>query len=112
MPDVHENAPIATGTSLAAPSTSGTSGTATPFQQALRTTEVYLPGYLWDALNPTERYASVADLCAHVGDQLPIQVVKLIARDVLRALQDLHGGPGGAAHDSERHLLLTHLEDS
>jgi hypothetical protein len=112
IPDVHENVPIATGTSLAAPSTSGTSGTATPFQQALRTTEVYLPGYLWDALNPTERYASVADLCAHVGDQLPIQVVKLIARDVLRALQDLHGEPGGVAHDSERRLLLTHLEDS
>ena len=105
-----DNAPIATGTSFAAPPTSGTSGTVTPFQQALHTTEVYLPGYLWDALNPTERYASVADLCAHIGDQLPIQVVKLIARDVLRALQDLHGRPGGVAHDSERHLLLTHLD--
>jgi serine/threonine-protein kinase SRPK3 len=100
--DVHESAPTATGISLAAPPTSGTSGTATPFQQVLRTTEVYLPGYLWDALNPTERYASVADLCAHIGDQLPIQVVKLIARDVLRALQDLHSGPGGVAHNSER----------
>ena len=107
-----DNAPTATGTSLTAPPTSGTSGTATPFQQALRTTEVYLPGYLWDALNPTERYASVADLCAHIGDQLPIQVVKLIARDVLRALQDLHSEPGGVAHNSERHLLLTRLEDS
>jgi len=81
---------------------SGTCGTAASFQQALRTTEVYLPGYLWDALNPTERYASVADLCAHIGDQLPIQVVKLIARDVLRALQDL----GGVVHNSKRHLLF------
>ena len=52
--------------------------------------EVYLPGHLWDALNPTERFASVADLCAHIGDQLPLQVVKLIARDVLRGLEDLH----------------------
>lgn len=58
--------------------------------------EVYLPGHLWDALNPTERFASVADLCAHVGDQLPIQVVKLIARDVLRELEDLHNKHGFA----------------
>ncbi|KIM36903.1 hypothetical protein M413DRAFT_424015 [Hebeloma cylindrosporum] len=91
-----DNSPTATGTTSAP--TSGISGTATPFQQALRTTEVYLPGYLWDALNPTERYASVADLCAHIGDQLPIQVVKLIARDVLRGLQDLHGS--GATHNN------------
>ena len=61
-------------------------------------TEVYLPGHLWDALNPTERFASVADLCAHVGDQLPIQVVKLIARDVLRGLEDLHN-TRGIAHN-------------
>jgi len=100
-----DNSPTATGTTLAAPPTSGTCGTAVSFQQALRTTEVYLPGYLWDALNPTERYASVADLCAHIGDQLPIQVVKLISRDVLRALQDL----GGGAHNSEHHLLLLRL---
>ncbi|RDB20699.1 Serine/threonine-protein kinase SKY1 [Hypsizygus marmoreus] len=39
-----------------------------------------------------ERYASVADLCTHVGSQLPIQLVKLIARDVLRALEELHDG--------------------
>ena len=60
--------------------------------------EVYLPGHLWDALNPTERFASVADLCAHVGDQLPIQVVKLIARDVLRGLEDFHN-TRGIAHN-------------
>ena len=62
--------------------------------------EVYLPGHLWDALNPTERFASVADLCAHVGDQLPIQVVKLIARDVLRGLEDFHN-TRGIAHYSK-----------
>lgn len=62
--------------------------------------EVYLPGHLWDALNPTERFASVADLCAHVGDQLPIQVVKLIARDVLRWLANVHG-TRGVAHNGE-----------
>ena len=56
--------------------------------------EVYLPGHLWDALNPTERFASVADLCAHIGDQLPLQVVKLIARDVLRGLEDFHTHEG------------------
>ena len=56
--------------------------------------EVYLPGHLWDALNPTERFASVADLCAHIGDQLPIQVVKLIARDVLRGLDEFHNTRG------------------
>jgi hypothetical protein len=37
-----------------------------------------------------ERYASLVDLCTHVGDQLPTQVVKLIARDVLRELEYLH----------------------
>ena len=62
--------------------------------------EVYLPGHLWDALNPTERFASVADLCAHVGDQLPIQVVKLIARDVLRGLEAFHG-TRGVAHNGK-----------
>jgi hypothetical protein len=52
--------------------------------------EEYLPGHIWDALDPGERYASVGDLCAHVGDQLPVQVVKLIARDLLRGLENLH----------------------
>lgn len=62
--------------------------------------EVYLPAHLWDALNPTERFASVADLCAHIGDQLPIQVVKLIARDALRELEDLHS-TRGIAHNGK-----------
>ena len=68
--------------------------------QQLCSKEVYLPGHLWDALNPTERFASVADLCAHIGDQLPIQVVKLIARDVLRGLDDFHN-TRGIAHNSK-----------
>lgn len=72
--------------------------TATQVQSCPR--EVYLPGHLWDALNPTERFASVADLCAHIGDQLPIQVVKLIARDVLRGLEDFHS-TRGVAHNGK-----------
>lgn len=59
-------------------------------QAAYSTADAYLPPYLWDALNPTERFACVGDLCAHIGDQVPVQVVKLIARDVLRALQRHH----------------------
>lgn len=72
--------------------------TATQVQSCPR--EVYLPGHLWDALNPTERFASVADLCAHIGDQLPIQVVKLIARDVLRGLEEFHS-TRGVAHNGK-----------
>ena len=67
--------------------------------------EVYLPGHVWDALNPTERFASVADLCAHIGDQLPIQVVKLIARDVLRGLEDFHN-TRGIAHNGKSFLMM------
>lgn len=68
------------------------------------TEEVYLPGHVWDALNPTERFASVADLCAHIGDQLPIQLVKLIARDVLRGLDDFHN-TRGTAHNGKFFFL-------
>ncbi|KAF5372690.1 hypothetical protein D9615_009877 [Tricholomella constricta] len=52
----------------------------------------------WSASDATsgERYMSVADLCAHIGGQLPIQVVKLIARDVLRGLENLHETRGTA----------------
>ncbi|KAF9553634.1 kinase-like protein [Agrocybe pediades] len=50
--------------------------------------EAYVPWQEWDAQNPTERYASLADLCAHVGNQLPSRVVKLVARDILRCLDD------------------------
>ncbi|KAG5641347.1 hypothetical protein DXG03_005453 [Asterophora parasitica] len=47
--------------------------------------------YEWNATDTFgERHVSVADLCAHIGNQLPIQVVKLIARDVLRGLENLH----------------------
>ncbi|KAG7091548.1 hypothetical protein E1B28_010577 [Marasmius oreades] len=53
--------------------------------------EEYLPYDVWDSQNPAERYASAGDLCAHLGDQLPIPLVKLIARDVLQGLKYLHG---------------------
>lgn len=59
--------------------------------------EAYIPGREWDGSDLGGKYASVADLCARVGYQLPIQVVKLVARDLLRELQKLHEG-GGIAH--------------
>ncbi|KAJ8074512.1 hypothetical protein PM082_015413 [Marasmius tenuissimus] len=52
--------------------------------------EEYLPGDVWDSQNPAERYASAGDLCAHLGEQLPIPLVKLVARDVLQGLKYLH----------------------
>ncbi|KAF5392811.1 hypothetical protein D9757_000899 [Collybiopsis confluens] len=52
--------------------------------------EIYLPGHIWDSQNPSERYASVGDLCAHIGDQLPLCLVKRIARDILKDLAKLH----------------------
>ena len=68
------------------------------------TKEIYIPCHEWDAQNPAERYASVTDLCAHIGDQLPIQVVKLIARDILRSLDNLHC-TRGAVHGSKNAYL-------
>lgn len=62
--------------------------------------EIYLPSHIWDSQNPVERYASVGDLCAHLGEQLPIQLVKRIARDVLRGLVVLHK-TRGMAHGGE-----------
>ena len=52
----------------------------------------------WNVLEggDDERYASLADLCTHVGDQLPTQVVKLIARDILRELEYYHEAHGVA----------------
>jgi len=60
--------------------------------------EGYLPEYDWNVHDREEgeRYASLADLCTHVGGQLPTQVVKLIARDVLRELEHLHEARGVA----------------
>jgi serine/threonine-protein kinase SRPK3 len=60
--------------------------------------ESCLPGHGWNVLEvgEDERYASLADLYTHVGEQLPTQVVKLIARDVLRALEHLHEARGVA----------------
>ncbi len=36
------------------------------------------------------KYASVADLCSHLGRRIPIKLVKLVARDTLKALKDYH----------------------
>jgi hypothetical protein len=36
------------------------------------------------------KYASVADLCSSLGRRIPIQLVKLVARDTLKALKDFH----------------------
>lgn len=36
------------------------------------------------------KYASVADLCSNLGSRLPLQLVKLVARDTLRALKSFH----------------------
>lgn len=69
--------------------------------------EVYLPARVWDALNPSERYASVADLCAHAGEQLPIQIVKLIARDILRELEKLHALSGTHGDINPNTILLS-----
>ncbi|KAG5650858.1 hypothetical protein H0H81_010738 [Sphagnurus paluster] len=56
--------------------------------------------HAWSASDaPVASQNTVADLCAHLGRQLPIQVVKLIARDVLRALEDLHKMHGMAYCD-------------
>ncbi|KAJ7571936.1 kinase-like domain-containing protein [Mycena floridula] len=52
--------------------------------------EEYVSGPAWDALDPQERFGSVGDVCAHLAEQLPLQLVKLIARDVLRELDLLH----------------------
>jgi hypothetical protein len=65
--------------------------------------EVYFPGHVWDSQNPCERYASVGDLCAHIGDKLPIHLVKQIARDVLCDLANLYE-TRGRAHGGMDHL--------
>jgi len=36
------------------------------------------------------KYASLSDLCSHLGRRVPIQLVKLVARDTLKALKDFH----------------------
>jgi hypothetical protein len=68
---------------------------------------VHLPGHYWNVFDggEGERYASLADLCTHVGVQLPTQVVKLIARDVLRELEHLHEARG-VAHSGKLPSLL------
>ncbi|KAK7025964.1 hypothetical protein VNI00_015793 [Paramarasmius palmivorus] len=68
--------------------------------------EEYLPGDVWDSQNPAERFASAGDLCAHLGDQLPVQVVKLIAHDVLQGLQYLHGIRGTMHGDITQDSIL------
>ncbi|CAA7263083.1 unnamed protein product [Cyclocybe aegerita] len=61
-----------------------------------RRMEIYPPGHQWQALNNSERYTSLACLCTHLGDQLPLQLVKLVARDVLRGLREVHEKTGEA----------------
>ncbi|KAJ3893856.1 kinase-like domain-containing protein [Lentinula edodes] len=73
--------------------------------------EVYIPGHVWDSQNPSERYASVGDLCAHIGDQLPIHLVKWIARDVLRGLANLHESRGKAHGDLSQDCILISPQD-
>ncbi|KAJ4490312.1 kinase-like domain-containing protein [Lentinula aciculospora] len=73
--------------------------------------EVYIPGHVWDSQNPSERYACVGDLCAHIGDQLPIHLVKRIARDVLRGLVNLHETRGKAHGDLNQDCILISPRD-
>ncbi|KAF9078480.1 kinase-like domain-containing protein [Rhodocollybia butyracea] len=80
-------------------------------KQTLFQPDIYLPGHVWDSQNPGERYASVGDLCAHIGDQLPIHLVKRIARDVLRDLANLHGTRGKAHGDINPDNILISPRD-
>lgn len=75
--------------------------------------EICLPGRDWDVLGEVEdeRYASLADLCTHVGEQLPTQVVKLIARDVLRELEHLHDARGVVHSDINTHNIILSSRD-
>ncbi|ESK83495.1 serine kinase [Moniliophthora roreri MCA 2997] len=68
--------------------------------------EEYLPGDVWDSQNPAERFASAGDLCAHLGDQLPVQLVKLIAHDVLQGLKYLHDVRGTTHGDVSQDTIL------
>ncbi|KAJ4495333.1 kinase-like domain-containing protein [Lentinula lateritia] len=73
--------------------------------------EVYIPGHVWDSQNPSERYASVGDLCAHIGDKLPLHLAKWIARDVLRGLANLHESRGKAHGDLSQDCILVSPQD-
>ncbi|KAF9257928.1 kinase-like protein [Marasmius fiardii PR-910] len=73
--------------------------------------EEYLPCDVWDSQNPAERYASAGDLCAHLGDQLPVPLVKLIARDVLQGLKYLHGIRGIVHGDVNPDFILLSPRD-
>ncbi|KAJ3790096.1 kinase-like domain-containing protein [Lentinula aff. detonsa] len=73
--------------------------------------EAYIPDHVWDSQNPGERYASVGDLCAHIGDQLPIYLVKQIARDVLRGLANMHQTRGKAHGDLSQDCILISPKD-
>ncbi|KAL0567766.1 hypothetical protein V5O48_014225 [Marasmius crinis-equi] len=73
--------------------------------------EEYLPCDVWDSQNPAERYASAGDLCAHLGDQLPVPLVKLIARDVLQGLKYLHEIRGSTHGDINPDCILLSPRD-
>lgn len=50
-------------------------------------------------------FASIADLCSQLGNQLPLHLVKLAAKDVLRSLIDIHK-KGKPYRGSNIHVLL------
>lgn len=73
--------------------------------------ELSAPG-AWSASDAEERYVSVADLRARIGlGPLPIQVVKLIARDVLRGLENLREARGIAHADLSLSTIMLSPRD-
>ena len=59
----------------------------------LSATDVYLPSHSRYTLSASDSFrelVSIADLCSQLGNQLPVQLVKLVAKDVLRALINIH----------------------
>lgn len=57
------------------------------------------------------RYSTLGDLCYHMGDQSPLPIVKLIARDIIRGLTYLHE-ICDIAHNGERlYKELARLEN-
>ena len=58
----------------------------------------YLSGI--QLFDPSEHLVSVGELCAHLGQQLPIPIVKLISRDILEGLAYLHD-IRGVTHNGE-----------
>ena len=53
-------------------------------------TDIHFPNDRPAAFCPSQKSAPISDLCSNLGPQLPLQLVKLVARDVLRALSNLY----------------------